>query len=84
MAAVGMGVFLATLDASIVNVALPTLVNDFSTTFSMIEWVVFVYLLTISILMLSVGRITDIVGKKALYLCRFYHFSYRLTFMWCF
>ena len=71
MAAVGMGVFLATLDASIVNVALPTLVNELSTTFAVIEWVVLVYLLTISILMLSVGRIADIVGKKALYLAGF-------------
>ncbi len=71
MAAVAMGVFLATIDSSIVNVALPTLVNDLATTFSVIEWIVLVYLLTISVLMLSVGRIADIVGKKKLYLAGF-------------
>jgi len=71
MAAVAMGVFLATIDSSIVNVALPTMVKELSTTFAIVEWIVLVYLLTISILMLSVGRIADIVGKKKLYLAGF-------------
>ncbi len=41
MAAIGMGIFLSTIDSSIVNVALPTLVIELNTTFSIIEWVVF-------------------------------------------
>lgn len=71
MAAIGMGIFLSTIDSSIVNVALPTLVIELDTTFSIIEWVVLIYLVTLSILMLSVGRIADMVGKKSIYLIGF-------------
>ncbi len=75
MAAVAMGVFLSTVDSSIVNIALPVLVKELDTTFTVIEWVVLIYLLTISILMLSVGRIADMVGKKPIYLAGFLVFT---------
>ncbi len=67
MAAVGMGVFLATIDGSIVNVALPTLVRQLDTDFPTVQWVVLAYLLTITTLMLSVGRLADMRGKKPIY-----------------
>ncbi|MEN6524088.1 MAG: MFS transporter, partial [Anaerolineaceae bacterium] len=75
MAAVAMGIFLATVDSSIVNIALPVLVKELDTTFTVIEWVVLIYLLTISILLLSVGRIADMVGKKPIYLAGFLVFT---------
>jgi EmrB/QacA subfamily drug resistance transporter len=67
MAAVSMGVFLATIDGSIVNVALPTLVQALGTEFAIVQWVVLAYLLTVTTLMLSVGRLGDMIGKKPLY-----------------
>jgi EmrB/QacA subfamily drug resistance transporter len=67
MAAVSMGVFLGTIDGSIVNVALPTLVRDLNTQFAVVQWVVLAYLLTLTTLMLSMGRLGDMVGKKPLY-----------------
>jgi len=67
MMAVGMGVFLSTIDGSIVNVALPTLNRYFGASFATVQWVVLAYLLAISTLMLSVGRLADMVGKKPLY-----------------
>ena len=67
MAAVSMGVFLATIDGSIVNVALPTLQADFDTSFSVVQWVVLSYLLTWATLSVSVGRIGDMIGKKKIY-----------------
>jgi EmrB/QacA subfamily drug resistance transporter len=67
MAAAAMSVFLATIDGSIVNVALPTLVRAFGTEFAVVQWVVLAYLLTVTTLMLSVGRLGDMVGKKPLY-----------------
>jgi len=67
MSAVSMGIFLATIDGSIVNVALPTLVKALNTDFSIIQWVVLGYLLTISTLLLSIGRLGDMLGKKKLY-----------------
>lgn len=65
--AVGMGVFMATVDASIINVALPTLVRAFNATFNVVQWVVLAYLLTLATFMLSMGRIADIIGKKKIY-----------------
>ena len=67
MAAIAMGIFLATIDGSIVNVALPTLVRAFDTNFAVVQWVVLVYLLTVTVLMLGMGRLGDMVGKKPLY-----------------
>ena len=67
MAATGMGIFLGTIDGSIVNITLPTMVEYFETSVSTIQWVVLGYLLTVSTLMLSVGRLADIKGKKPVY-----------------
>ena len=75
MAAVAMGIFLATIDGSIVNIALPTLVNELHTDFSTIQWVVLAYLLTITTLMLSIGRWADMVGKKRIYVWGFVIFT---------
>ena len=59
LSAVGMGVFLATIDGSIVNISLPTLVNFFQTDFALVQWVVLSYLLTVTTLMLGVGRLAE-------------------------
>ncbi|NLF11004.1 MAG: MFS transporter, partial [Anaerolineaceae bacterium] len=75
MAAVGMGIILATIDGSIVNVALPTLVRAFDTGFAAVQWVVLAYLLTVTTLMLSVGRLGDMIGKKPLYVAGFVIFT---------
>lgn len=40
MLAIAMGIFLATIDGSIVNVALPTLTEKLNTDFSTVQWVV--------------------------------------------
>ncbi|UCE06055.1 MAG: DHA2 family efflux MFS transporter permease subunit [bacterium] len=76
MSALGMGVFLATIDASIVNVALPTLVTQFTARFEVVQWVVLGYLLTLATLMLSIGRLADIVGKKPIYLAGMFIFTF--------
>jgi len=75
MASVSMGTFLATIDSSIVNVSLPTLVRDLSTDFATVQWVVLAYLLTLSSLLLSTGRLADMIGKKMIYLLGFIVFT---------
>ncbi|UCG26373.1 MAG: DHA2 family efflux MFS transporter permease subunit [Chloroflexota bacterium] len=75
MAAVGTGIFLSTVDASIVNVALPTLSRSFGSTFAVVQWVVLAYLLTISTLLLSIGRLGDMIGKKPIYAAGFIIFT---------
>ena len=75
MAAVSMGTFLATIDSSIVNIALPTLVRELNTDFATVQWVVLAYLLTLSTLLLSVGRLADMKGKKRIYTLGFVIFT---------
>ena len=75
MAAVGTGVFLATVDSSIINVSLPTLVRALHTEFAVVQWVVLSYLLTITSTMASIGRLADMVGKKSIYMIGFIIFT---------
>ena len=75
MATVATGVILATIDGSIVNVALPTLVDFFDTSFATIQWVALGYLLTLATLTLLVGRVGDIVGKRKIYNVGFIAFT---------
>ena len=75
LSAVGMGVFLATIDGSIVNISLPTLVSSFQTDFALVQWVVLAYLLTVTTLMLGIGRLADIYGKKPIYTTGFIVFT---------
>ncbi|MCG2728229.1 MAG: MFS transporter [Candidatus Methanoperedenaceae archaeon] len=67
MFTVWIGVFMATLDGSIVIVALPTLTEYFKTDITTIGWVVMAYLLTITSLLLSLGRLSDMVGRKMIF-----------------
>ena len=75
MIAVAAGLFLGTIDGSIVNIALPTLERELHTQFAIVQWVVLSYLLTVATLMLAVGRLADILGKKPLYLTGFVIFT---------
>jgi EmrB/QacA subfamily drug resistance transporter len=65
--AVAASTVLATIDASIVNVAFPTLVVELETSFNIIQWVALGYLLTIATLTMGMGRLGDVVGKKKLF-----------------
>lgn len=67
LAAVSLGLFMGTVDGTIVNVALPTLVREFNTDLPTIQWVVLSFLVGLSVLMLSVGRLSDIVGKRRIF-----------------
>jgi EmrB/QacA subfamily drug resistance transporter len=75
MAAVGMGIFLGTIDGSIVNIALPTMARDMKTEFATVQWVSLAYLLTMATLMLSMGRLGDMMGKKKVYATGFVTFT---------
>lgn len=75
MAAVAMSTFLATIDGSIVNVALPTLVSDLNTDFATVQWVVLAYLATLATLLLSMGRLGDMLGKKPIFAAGFVVFT---------
>ena len=65
--AVGLCLFLGSVDGSIVNVALPTLMQDFNADFPAVQWVVLAYLLGLTVLMVSMGRLADMIGKKRVF-----------------
>ncbi len=67
MAAVAMSTFLSTIDGSIINVAMPTLVTELKTVFPIAQWVILAYLLAQTTLLPSIGRLGDMLGKKKLY-----------------
>lgn len=61
------GTFLAPLDSSIVNIALPSIAAEFSQTLAAVSWVTSAYLLTSAALLLSMGRLGDTWGLRRLY-----------------
>ena len=59
--------FMCTLDSSIVNVALPTMAKKLSVNTEAIAWVVTAYLIVIVVLILTFGRLGDIMGKSKVF-----------------
>jgi EmrB/QacA subfamily drug resistance transporter len=68
MLGIGLGVLMYTIDTSIVNIALPTLVQDLHTDFATVQWVGLSYVLVVTSLVLGAARLGDLIGKKPLYL----------------
>ena len=68
LASLSLSMLLSSLGTSIANVALPTLAQAFAASFQEVQWVVLAYLLAITTLIVSVGRLGDITGRKRLLL----------------
>src|SRR4051812_45889545 len=62
------GVLMIVLDATIVNVALPSIKNDLGFSDTSLAWVVNAYLLTFGGFLLLGGRLGDIYGQRRLFL----------------
>src|SRR5690348_17029956 len=62
------GLFMVLLDASIVNVALPTIQVDLHANLSDLQWVIDAYTLPLAALMLTAGTLGDRFGRKRLFL----------------
>ncbi|MBZ4646877.1 MAG: hypothetical protein PWR27_145 [Petroclostridium sp.] len=75
LAAVATGTFMSALDSSVVNIALPKIGAYFKAPLSIIEWVVMAYLLIISSLLLTYGRMGDMYGHKKIYITGFIIFT---------
>ncbi len=68
LASLALAMLLSSLGTSIANVALPTLVEAFDTSFQSAQWVVLSYLLAVTTLVVSVGRLGDLFGRRRLML----------------
>ncbi len=73
--AVSVGNFMSALDSSVVNIALPSISRHFDAPLYIIEWVVMSYLLVISSLLLTYGRLGDMYGHKTVYITGFIIFT---------
>ncbi|WP_067933593.1 MFS transporter [Alicyclobacillus kakegawensis] len=75
LAAVCFGLFMALLDVTIVNVALPTIQRDLTAPFDDLEWVVNAYTLVFAVALVTCGRLGDIFGRKRVFMCGLAVFS---------
>lgn len=64
LASLSLTVLVASLGTSIANVGLPTLALAFNASFQQVQWVAFAYLLAITTLVVSVGRLGDLIGRR--------------------
>ena len=69
--AIGIGTFTSVVVAANVVVALPTIAEHFGTDLPTVQWLLVGYTLTISALLLPIGRLSDIVGRKRVYISGF-------------
>lgn len=62
-----MSTFMATLDSSIVNVALPDMADALNVSTGLIAWVVSAYLIVVSVCILFFGRLGDLKGQAKIF-----------------
>ncbi|RWP58481.1 MFS transporter [Mesorhizobium sp.] len=75
LASLSLSMLLSSLGISIANVALPTLTQAFDASFQEVQWIVLAYLLAITTLIVSVGRLGDITGRRRLLLAGLFLFT---------
>ncbi|MEQ6308209.1 MFS transporter [Delftia acidovorans] len=75
LASLSLSMLLSSLGTSIANVGLPTLAQAFGASFQQVQWVVLAYLLAITALIVSVGRLGDVMGRRRLLLVGIFLFT---------
>jgi EmrB/QacA subfamily drug resistance transporter len=68
LGAVAFGLFMIMLDNTIVNVALPSIQRDLGIGISELEWVFNGYALTFGVLMLTGGKLADLMGRRRIFI----------------
>lgn len=68
LASLALSILLPSLGTSIANIGLPTLMEAFGASFQAVQWVVLAYLLAITTLIVGVGRLGDLLGRRRLLL----------------
>ncbi|MFN8557643.1 MAG: MFS transporter [Dehalococcoidia bacterium] len=72
---VGIGTYMATMDSSIVNIAIPTLARVFGASPNTALWASLAFILTVTGLTLTLGRVGDLFGRKRIYVGGFAVFT---------
>ncbi|PBB69186.1 MFS transporter [Mesorhizobium sp. WSM4312] len=68
LASLSLATLLSSLGTSIASVGLPSLMQTFGASFQAVQWVVLAYLLAITTLIVSAGRLADMFGRRPLLL----------------
>jgi EmrB/QacA subfamily drug resistance transporter len=68
LVAICTGTFMLLVDVTIVNVALPDMAADLTTTYGQLQWVVDVYALALAALVLGAGSLADLYGRRKVFL----------------
>jgi EmrB/QacA subfamily drug resistance transporter len=68
LAMLSVGVAMIIVDATIVNVAVPSIIKDLNLDSTTAEWINTVYALVFAALLVTVGRVGDVWGRRRLYL----------------
>src|SRR3989440_10595962 len=68
LAAVAFGLFMIMLDNTVVNVALPSMQQALHIDRAELEWVVNAYALTFGVLLLSGGKLADLLGRRLIFI----------------
>jgi EmrB/QacA subfamily drug resistance transporter len=68
LAAMCFALFMIMLDNTVVNVALPSIQDDLGASLSGLEWTVNAYTLTFAVLLVTGGRLGDILGRRRMFL----------------
>jgi EmrB/QacA subfamily drug resistance transporter len=68
LAAMCFALFMIMLDNTVVNVALPSIQDDLGVSLSGLEWTVNIYTLTFAVLLVTGGRLGDILGRRRMFL----------------
>ncbi|MBM4277862.1 MAG: MFS transporter [Deltaproteobacteria bacterium] len=72
---ISIGIFMSTLDASIVGISLPTIIQSLNTDLKAVAWVVMAYLIVITGSLLLMGRLADLLGRGKIYFLGFLTFT---------
>ena len=64
---VALGTFMSALDASIVNISLPVMSKYFNVSLTTVEWVILSYLIIITSMLLTFGKLGDLYGHKKIF-----------------
>ena len=68
LVSLSLAALLSSLGTSIANVGLPTVAQTFGSSFSEVQWIVLAYLLAITTLIVSAGRLGDLFGRRRMLL----------------
>ncbi len=78
-----LAMLLSSTGVSIPNVALPTLALEFAATFSEVQWIILIYLLVMTVMTVTAGRLGDLYGRRKVLLIGILLFT-GAAFLCCF